>query len=57
MSKEKRSIYTELSRNMDKYEKDYEGFARRSKNIEKNEYINQGREALDFEILQKYGAM
>lgn len=51
MLKQKKNIYTELSRNMDKYEKDYEGFARRSK------YINQGREALDFEILKKYGAI
>lgn len=57
MSKGKKHIYAELSRNMDKYEKDYEGFARRSKYIEKKEYINQGREALDFEILKKYGAM
>lgn len=57
MLKEKKHIYTELSRNMDKYEKDYKGFARRSEYIEKKEYINQSREELDFEILRKYGAM
>ena len=57
MSKDKKRIYTELSQNMDKYQKDYKGFTRRSKYIEKKEYINQGREALDFEILKTYGAM
>ena len=57
MSKEKKHIYTELSHNMNKYEKDYKGFARRSEYIEEKEYIDQSREELDFEILRRYGAM
>lgn len=53
----KKNVFAELNANMEEYRKDYRGFVRRSDRIEEREYRERGREDVDLEILNSYGAL
>ncbi len=53
----KNNVFAELNSNMEEYRKDYQGFVRRSERIEEREYKERGREDMDLEILNSYGAL
>lgn len=53
----KNNVFVQLNSNMEEYRKDYQGFVRRSERIEEREYKERGREDMDLEILNSYGAL
>lgn len=52
-----KQAYVKLKERMEIYSRDYSGFISRSDRIEEREYLAQGREEEDVEILNSYGVI